>query len=257
MRVANALAGLPKISASFAKGELSYSKVRAMTRVATPDNEDFLLNIAHHGTAHHMERLVSQYVGAKRRHESGSAEVQCQDRSLSYFYDDDGSLVIKGRLPAEQGAMLIKALEMAIDSDGSENDDMPSDVAESHVTAETRQPLAARRADAIMEMAESYLARGPKSSSSADRYQVMLHVTAETRGPDTVPVSHINDGPHVTAETSRRICCDSSVSPLLTGKHGEPLNIGRKSRTIPPPMRRAMQANRHRTKDQFAPAKSQ
>jgi hypothetical protein len=58
----------------------------------------------------------------------------------------------------------------------------------------------------------------------------------------TDPISHLEDGPHVTAETSRRICCDSSISPLITGKNGEPLNIGRKSRVIPPPMRRALQA---------------
>ena len=104
------------------------------------------------------------------------------------------------------------------------------------VTAETREPIAARRADAMAEIAESYLANGAGSSSSADRYQVMLHVsagtlkddvTAETSGPVDEQISHIEDGPHVSAETSRRICCDSSISPITTGKDGEPLNIGR------------------------------
>ena len=61
VRVANALADLSKIRASFAKGEISYSKVRAMTRVATSENEDYLLMIARHGTAHHVETLVRKY----------------------------------------------------------------------------------------------------------------------------------------------------------------------------------------------------
>jgi hypothetical protein len=129
VRVANALADLPRISESFSKGEISYSKVRAMTRVATVDTERFLLNIAHHGTAHHVERTISQYRSAVRRHESQAAEVQFQDRSITYYYDDDGSLVIKGRLPAEQGAMMIQALQMAMVRAEKEDPD---------VTAETR-----------------------------------------------------------------------------------------------------------------------
>ena len=69
VRVAHALGGLPKMSAAFAKGEVSYSKVRAMTRVATPENEDYLLMVAHHGTATHVDRLVRAYRGVERREE--------------------------------------------------------------------------------------------------------------------------------------------------------------------------------------------
>ena len=105
-------------------------------------------------------------------------------------------------------------------------------------SAETRGPIAARRADALADMAETWLAKGPATSSSADRYQVMLHVTAETRDSS----AHLENGPHVTAETSKRICCDASISRLLSDDKGEPISIGRKSRTIPPPMRRAMRA---------------
>jgi hypothetical protein len=70
------------------------------------------------------------------------------------------------------------------------------------------------------------------SGSTADRYQVVVHVTAET--------SQIEDGPHVTAETSRRICCDSTVIKIKEDENGEPLSIGRRSRTIPPAIRRAL-----------------
>ena len=61
VRVARALRELPLIDAAFEHGEISYSKVRAMTRAATPENEKELLNIARYGTAAHMERLVRVY----------------------------------------------------------------------------------------------------------------------------------------------------------------------------------------------------
>ncbi len=241
VRVANALAELPKISKAFRNGEISYSKVRAMTRVANPESEDYLLMIARHGTAHHVETLVSAYRRARRLHDDEIADKQFRNRSLNYRWDDDGSLVFNGRLPGEVGALLLKALDAAVD-----NEDRPTDV-----SAESWEPVAVRRADALADMAESYLETGPASSSSADRYQVMLHVTAETLqcgNSDVTAVTpdeelcHIEDGPHVTAETSRRICCDTSVSRLIEDGKGEPLSIGRKTRAIPAPMRRALRA---------------
>ncbi|MDH3545905.1 MAG: HNH endonuclease [Gammaproteobacteria bacterium] len=224
VRVAHALADLPKISRAFEKGELSYSKARAMTRIADRDNEDYLLMIARHGSAHHVEKLVSKYRRAKRLQETGSANEQYAGREFSYFYDDDGSLVINGRLPAEQGALLVKALEMAMDRQ-FHNDDVAAEISEP-------ETLPARRADAVAEIAETYLNTAPSQASTADRYQVVVHVSAET--------THIEEGPHVSAETSRRIACDCSMIKLIEDERGEPLSIGRRTRAIPPSIRRAM-----------------
>jgi hypothetical protein len=109
-------------------------------------------------------------------------------------------------------------------------------------TAETPQPIAARRADALANIAETYLNNNGSSGSTADRYQVVVHVVgADSAATDvTAETSHIEDGPHVTAETSRRIACDCSVVGIKEDKNGEPLSIGRRSRSIPPPMRRAL-----------------
>jgi len=230
VRVAHALADLPKISEAFDKGELSYSKVRAITRIADAGNEDYLLMIATHGTAHHVEKLVSKCRTAEHLQEVELANEQHRDRELSHYYDHDGCLVIKARMPAEQGALVVKALEMAMDEDFAANG----------VTAETsepeveREPIAARRADALAGIAETYMNNSDSAGSTADRYQVVVHVTAET--------SSIEDGPHVIAETSRRIGCDCSAVGIREGENGEPLSIGRRSRTIPPPMRRALRA---------------
>jgi len=232
VRVARALGTLPKISKAFRNGQISFSKVRAMTRVASEKSEDYLLMIARHGTANHVEKVVRGYRRAKRLNDPEIAEQQHESRAFNYHWDDDGSLVFNGRLPAEVGAMLMKALQSSIDHRGKEVS------AETPDHSEYRQPISQRRADAVAEMAESYLQNGPAQSSTADRYQVMLHVTAETSDSN----AHVENGPHVTAETSRRICCDTSISRLTEDEKGEPLSIGRKSRVIPPAMRRALKA---------------
>jgi len=236
VRVAHALAALPKISEGFSKGELSYSKVRAITRIADESNEDYLIMIAKHGTAHHVEKLVAKYRRARRLQDCENANQQHHERELSHYYDHDGCLVIKARMPAEQGALIVKALEMAMEKDFRETG-VTADYVPSGQTSEP-EPVAARRADALAEIAETYMNNSESTGSSADRYQVVVHVTA-----DYVPsgqTSHLEDGPHVTAETSRRIACDSSVVCVQEAHNGEPLSIGRRSRAIPPPMRRAL-----------------
>ena len=246
VRVANALAKLPKMDERFSKGELSYSKVRAMTRIADETNEDYLLMIAKHGTAHHVEKLVSKYRTAKRVQDASVANEQYRDRELSHYYDHDGCLVIKARLPAEQGALIVNALEMAMDKDFRVSDV----TADQMPLGQTSQPIAVRRADALAEIAETYMNNSESSGSTADRYQVVVHVVGSPHEHGVEELvgeasaaneySHIDDGPHVTAETSRRIACDCSVVGIKEDENGEPLSIGRRSRSIPPPMRRAL-----------------
>jgi mRNA-degrading endonuclease toxin of MazEF toxin-antitoxin module len=105
--VANALGELTKISACYSRGEISYSKVRAMTRVATVDNEDYLLMIAQHGTAYHVETLVRKYRRVMRL--ADDAGKQHDERSLRVCYEPDGTIVLHARLPAEKGALVLAA----------------------------------------------------------------------------------------------------------------------------------------------------
>ncbi|RLA35358.1 MAG: hypothetical protein DRR11_00100 [Gammaproteobacteria bacterium] len=249
VRVANALDDLHKISASFASGEISYSKVRAMTRVATPDNEDYLLRIARHGTAYHVETLVRKYRRAKKLQETGDAQKQHDHRSVHFYYEPDGSMMIKARLPAEKAQLVLKAIEMAMEQTDPPETDVSAETSGVVAQDNKRKPVPMekegwdkQRADALTNIAESYLANGPASSSTADRYQVVLHVSAETLTNNEGHISHLQDGPHVSAETSRRLCCDTGISVLTEGEDGTPLNIGRKSRIIPPAMRRALKA---------------
>jgi len=220
IRVAHALARLPKIDAAFSTGALSYSKVRAITRIADDTNEDYLLMVATHGTAHHVERLVSQYRRAKKLQDAEFANDLHEKREVTYYYDHDGCLVMKARIPADQGELIVKALEMAME-DG-----------------DVEEPIATRRADALTQVAETYMNNSENTGSTADRYQVVVHVSAETSAGNP----YLEQGPHVSAETSRRVACDCSTTTIKEDETGEPLSIGRRSRTIPPPMRRALKA---------------
>jgi len=134
VRVARALGDLPLIDAAFSRGEISYSKVRAMTRVATPENESFLMQIAEYGTAQHMEVLVKKYALCKRleriensdkndqseedalheeHHEEEARYAEYKkDKTLNWFQDELGMIEIKVRLPPDEGAIVIKALEV-------------------------------------------------------------------------------------------------------------------------------------------------
>ena len=115
VRVARALPALPNILASFQIGKVSYSKVRAMSRVATTKNEDALLNVALHGTATHVETQVRLYRQVKRTEALEQENLRHAKRELSLYQDGDGFWVLRGRITPEQGALLSKALDAAED----------------------------------------------------------------------------------------------------------------------------------------------
>lgn len=86
-----------------------------MTRVATAANEPVLVSIARHGTAAHVEKLVSKYRWTQRRDAAKQTQIQQLERELHYFYDEDDNLVLHARLPPEVGAVVLKALQTAGD----------------------------------------------------------------------------------------------------------------------------------------------
>jgi hypothetical protein len=235
LRVAHALPALPKIAAAMARGQLSYSKVRALTRVATEATEDSLLMIALHGTAYHVENTVRYFRQAQQAEELSRDTQQQVNRMVEYWYDSDGSLIFKARLPALGGAMLVKALEAALS-------EVPVKEADPNRGGEQAQPHHARRADALALLAEGYLHARSASGTIADRHQVIVHVDAETLQEQTAGRCHLEHGPTLPVETVRRLTCDASLVRITENAAGEPLDVGRKTRTIPPAIRRALNA---------------
>lgn len=236
VRVAIALEALPKIASAMCRGQLSYSKVRALTRVACANTEEYFLDIALHGTASHVETLVREYRRAKEAAELSREARQQATRGVRYFYDEDGSLVMKGRLPAEVGALFVKALDAAM------KDTWPDVSAE---TSEQRPSFAARRADALAQITESFLAHGAEALAGGDRHQIVVHVDAGTLQESSAGAAggcRIEEGPSIPTETARRLACDSSIVAIVEDARSEPLDVGRKTRTIPPALRRALNA---------------
>jgi hypothetical protein len=232
VRVAHALPALPKIAAAMARGELSYSKVRALTRVAEEATEDYFLMMALHGTAQHVETLVRHYRRVKEVQELAREAIQQANRRFNYWTESDGSLVFKGRLPALVGEALINAIDAAMEALP------PSDIDPEWSDALGNLPT--RRADALGLLAENFLRKGPKNINTADRYQVVVHVDAETLRESAAGRCEIEHGPAVAAETARRLACDASLVTVTENAQGEPLDVGRKTRSIPPAIRRAL-----------------
>jgi len=102
-----------------------------------------------------------------------------------------------------------------------------------------------RRADALAVVAESYLqaeSQTATTGSAADRYQVIVHVDADSLKDHAAGPCHIENGTSLPVETVRRLTCDSSLVSIVENERGEPLDVGRKTRTIPPAIRRALNA---------------
>ncbi len=292
LRVATALADLNHVAAAMARGKLSYSKVRALTRVASPATEARLLAVALCATAAQVERLVRAWRRVDRDAQPDAEQVLLASRALTMQVDEDGMVVLRGRLPPEVGAVLLRAVEAAMEQ-------VPA-------TAEGGEPtIAQRRADALGLVAESALAGGLDPGNPADRFQVTVHVQADAlpardpadAGPRvaaatravsltpsepgaqtanlgaeqaTIATPHVSaetfevseaagkrvapetdldagqavieqaGGLHIGKEAARRVACDAGIVVLRHAADGQVLDVGRRTRTVPSAMRRAL-----------------
>ena len=201
--MAAALAELPHVAAAMACGRLSYSKVRALSRVASPATEARLLAVACGATAAQVERLVRGWRQADHAAQADGEQVRLASRMLSTQVDNNGMLVLRARLPPEVGAVLLRAVEAAL-----EQVPAPAEGADG-----TEPTLAQRRADALGLVAESALAGGLDPGNPGDRFQVTVHVPADTlasRQPAIAP-------PRLSAET--RAASAAASQPVAAAAH--------------------------------------
>lgn len=250
VRIARALDDLPLIQGAFRSGELSYSKVRAITRIAEWDTEAELIELAKGTTAEHVSRLVRARRQADHLSAPGAALNAWKHRYLDYHTATDGSVVFEGRLPAELGAIFLQALQRADDWMRAEDHDGSDPRFETRVPDEAvpeRQQAQARRADAMALLAERFLATSPSNEetlNTADRFQITVHAPAEALPEygqvDPTDPAQFEDGSAAAPETVRRLGCDAAVVRILETAEGEPLDVGRKTRVIPPALRRAL-----------------
>jgi hypothetical protein len=251
VRVARALPELPLIRDAFESGQLSYSKVRVLTRVAEADSEADLLELARYATAAQLERMLRAF----RRVSRAEAQTAYENRYLTYCWDDeDGSLCLRARLPAEEGALVLEALHESRDALFRERGDSergPAEPQAQNGPAGPPEPPPPRdpdhqrehprptNADAICAMAETALARGPTPRRGPQRHLLTVDVDLDSLVHDDGGAVHVRDGPALAPETARRLGCDASVVPILRAG-GEALSVGRRTRSIPPHIRRAL-----------------
>ena len=272
VRAARALENLPQTADALASGTISYTKVRALTRVATPEQEGELLKFARASSAAKLERTLRMWKKLSRDEELTAEQARRRSRTFSVFVDGDGMYVVKGRLEPEVGAVLKRAVEAASDALFRREGDGGGGSRESGAGAGGDQGRAGagssgnhagnarpkpkqRRADAVGLLAERALAAGfgggecreprarprVESGTRAERYQVMVHCDASTLAAEGEPGRSDLDGIRVSAETSRRMACDAAVVAMVHAEDGSVLNVGRRTRTIPPHIRRALE----------------
>ncbi len=298
VRVARVLGELPALEAALGTGEISYSAARALTRVATPENEAELLEVARHATAAELERLVGAWRASDRAEALAAERERHAERDVWLVPTDDGGWRIGGRLDGEAGAVLQKALEAAGEAlyrseRGRAEDGTGADRADGAVAADERPSAGARWADALGLVAEAALGQGlgaagggtkaaaagdaeapdgddasdgtdPPVVGRAGRFEVVVHVAAETLAAGTdaaetgdagegVPAAapepgegvsaetpYVAGGPRLVAETARRLACDAGLVAMVHGRRGEVLDVGRRTRAVPPALRRAL-----------------
>jgi 5-methylcytosine-specific restriction endonuclease McrA len=245
VRVARALGTLPRLAAALARGELSYSKVRALTRVATPETEERLLKVGRAGSAAQVERIVRGWRWVDRQAEKVDTARRHARRTLRVYPDEDGMVVVDGRLTPELGAVLQQALNAAREvlyararaSVKSAND--PETL---YVNGSAEAPTAEQQqADALALVAEAALRHELDPGAAGERYQVVVHVDAAVLGDAEAPGQSVLDGgARVSAETSQRLACDASRVVMRQDADGRITEVGARTRTIPPAIRRAL-----------------
>ena len=233
VRVARALGTLPRLAQALARGELSYSKVRELTRVAAPDTEEQLLAVGRAGTAEHVERIVRGWRRMDRKAEAREAALQHASRSLHVYPDEDGTVRIRGRLSPEVGALLVKALAAARETLYQQRRDQ--------VPEPDPPTMEQQQADALALLAEVALHHDLDPGAPGERYQVVVHVDAEVVADSAAPGQSVfEDGVRVPAGTSQRLACDASRVVMRHDSDGRIVEVGARTRTIPPALRRAL-----------------
>jgi hypothetical protein len=262
VRVARALRALPRIESAFVAGRLSYSKVRALTRIAAPDCEAALLEFALSATASQTERFCRTWrridddsggAGPDRRPEIG--------QSFDSWTDDEGYLTLKVRMPAEAGAALLCAIDSLAERDarreraqnkraqaeheairaagGRVDPAVAERCAEDEHVGLARERTAARRISALTALAEARVGMD-RRPGDPPRREVVVHVDAAVLADDTAAGrAHFEGGPAITGAQARRMLCEATAMIMLENGR-EPLAVGRRRRHATKAQRRAL-----------------
>lgn len=270
VRVARALGRLPRIDDAFRRGEISYAMVRALVRIATPENEELLLDYARHATASVMAKVVGGVVAMLKQAENPDLSHLL---GLSFQNRGDGTVRLEATLLPEQSDTIQKAVELKLrrDEEAARADEMAPEGAAPEQAAEAtddeppppedelaREEWARRRADATRRKAaerrqaqvdalagicEQYIDANRPEKVIPGAVDALVIVDYETLAKaDRFPFGRceLSDGTPLSPETARRLTCDAPYSVALVGPDGTPLDVGRRTRQISPALWKAL-----------------
>jgi hypothetical protein len=187
--------------------------------------------------------------------EAKQACHQYASRELNWFYDDDGMLVLRGRLTPEDGAIFLKVMDAmfaATDAADLGSDHGIEGSRDDEFASLSEKTFPQKRADMFALMAEQVLSgldQGLRALAPADKYQVVINIEGrhQCNGEHQLHGSLESDDTTLPLPASvlRRICCDASLVAVVEDGDGNVLNVGRKTRAIPPAIRRALKKRDH------------
>jgi hypothetical protein len=215
VNAAHALEHLPELDRALNDGVLALDKVVELARFATPETEKKLISWARRVSPAAVRRKAD--LAAKQAIEEVREAERARSLQWSWF-DDGRRLALSGEFPADQGAVITKAIERLADR----LPDLP--IHEPSLCPEVRREE--RYADALFAMASNTISE----EADADRATVVVHTTLGQLG---AAPGEIEAGPVIHPETTRRLKCDGRLRFVISDDDGNALGIGRAARNVP------------------------
>lgn len=228
LAVGKALKTCPEITREFSRGRLSYFQVKLLVSVATTGTEQTLIHLARNSTIGQLSHVVGTYRSLLQAEADGLARHR--GRCLSTWFDSNGFFVLHGRLSPEEGAVVESALRHAMQS-----------IPESAPGEEATEPYGARQADALVQVARESLG-GAGTQPATGPAEMVVHVDVESLAGLVGEDCHLESGVALAPSTALRLGCDAALIALVKDRQGNPLSVGRRTRTIPHGLRRALSA---------------
>lgn len=254
VRVALRLRECPRVRDRMATGSLSYSKVRAITRVATPATEELLLAWADAAPAHVLERIIAD---TRRLQNMAAAPDQRDDLGVTRRWRDDGTYELVLRAEPGLGMAIEQHLDRLYELDQQESD-------EAAPAEDVRVPRRCREADLVAGALGAAVASGPDDTSGADRHLIVVQATAaelltaadaaDGADPPTASAeaaggrvpNPVRDGRgrsrSMSARTLWRLACSARLDLAVADGGGHPADLGRARRAPDARLRRLLLA---------------
>jgi hypothetical protein len=210
-----------------------------VTRIADAANQEAVLDVALATTGAQLERICRGFRKATALEAKAAADRRVRARVLG-----SGLVKLEIVVAADEADLLIKAIESAREqlTPGAPQERPSAAVTKTKSATATGVAPRPSAADALVHLASVHLAgRAPHAATpEPEHHQVIIHVDRDLTSAEPTLAATLTDGTPVSAETLRRVACDSGLVAAAVGEQGAVLDVGRRTRAIPTAIRRAL-----------------